>query len=200
MKIDEKNYLILILLLMFVLGAHAQKRISFGVTGGIFYGNANVSLDGVEIGTILTIFGFDKDALEVLDGGGFYVGFLADIKLVGDLNIQPELLYANAAGESVIMFPVMLKYYLADSFNIQAGPQLDVVLDVPDDVKDFVDSVGYSLALGAGFDINSRFSIQGRCAIGLNNRIDEAITDSLPTLGPSLRTNILQLGVVYKFN
>ena len=173
-----------------------SQGISFGATGGLFYGSADFS--GFDISSVSN----DLD-LDVLDGAGFYAGLLADVEIIGDLHVQPELLYANIGGESSVFIPVMVKYYVAESFNLQAGPQLDFVLDVPSLVKDYINTFGFSMAIGAGFDLTEKISIQAKYSLGLNDRIDDKLTDLLNDFGadftPSLKTNILQAGVVYKF-
>ena len=171
-----------------------SQGISFGATGGLFYGSTDIS--GFDISSV-------SNDLDVLDGAGFYVGLLADIEVKGDLHLQPELLYANIGGESSVFVPVMVKYYVSESFNLQAGPQFDFVLDIPSLVKDYINTFGLSMAIGAGFDLTEKISIQVKYSLGLNDRIDDKLNDLLSDFGadftPSLKTNILQAGIVYKF-
>ena len=172
------------------------QDITLGVTGGLFLGSADLEIAGIDIGDI-------SNDLDVLDGGGFYVGLLADVEIIGDFHVQPELLYANIGGESAFVIPVMAKYYVAESFNLQAGPQFDFILDVPAIVKEAIDTFGFSMAVGAGYDITEKISVQAKYSFGLNDRVDKSINDLLDGFGdlftPSLKTNILQAGVVYKF-
>jgi len=172
------------------------QGISFGITGGLLAGTADVSVSGFDIGDL-------TDDLDVLDGGGFYLGFLADIETIEKLHIQPELLYANVGGESSVFMPIMVKYYVAKSFNLQAGPQFDFLIDLPATADELVNSFGFSLAVGAGFDINEKIVIQGKYTVGVNNRANDRISDLLDlggfvNLNPSLKINTLQIGVVYK--
>ena len=128
------------------------------------------------------------------------MGLLADLEIFGDLHVQPELLYANADGESIIIAPILVKYYIADSFNLQVGPQFDLVLDIPAFAKELLNEFGVSLALGAGFDFNDRLSVQAKYTVGLNNRINDEISESTSgTVKPSLNINVLLAGLVYKF-
>lgn len=178
---------------------NAQSRISFGISGGLFYGSADLSASGVDLTQVLELFDVSSEEIEVLDGGGFYLDFLADLKIFGDLHVQPELLYANAGGESIIVVPVLAKYYIADSINLQAGPQFDLVLDIPMLAKELVNELGVSLALGAGLDINDSISVQAKYTLGLNNRINDKIRELTDgTIKPSLKTNVLLAGIVYK--
>ena len=195
----KKIYFTFLILMISLVTVNAQKRISFGATGGLFYGSADLSVSGVDITPVLELFNATLEDLEVLEGGGFYVGFLADFEILGDLHVQPELLYANADGESIIIAPMLVKYYIADSFNLQAGPQFDLVLDVPTFAKELLNEFGVSLALGAGFDFNDRLSVQAKYTVGLNNRINDEISESTSGMvKPSLNINVLLAGLVYK--
>ncbi len=192
-----KKLCLIATLVIFSLQNTYAQGVSFGATGGLFLGSADLEIAGFDIGSI-------SNNLDVLDGGGFYIGLLADVEVIGDFHIQPELLYANIGGESAIFIPIMAKYYIAEKFNLQAGPQLDFVLDVPSIVKEVINTFGFSMAVGAGFDISEKISIQAKYSFGLNDRVDKSINDLLDTGGflnitPSLKTNVLQAGVVYKF-
>ena len=192
-----KKLCLIVTLAIFSLQNINAQGVSFGAAGGLFYGSADIEIAGFDIGSI-------SNDLDVLDGGGFYLGLLADIEVIGDFHVQPELLYANIGGESAVVIPIMAKYYVAEKFNLQAGPQLDFILDVPTLAKEFIDTFGFSMAVGAGFDITEKISVQAKYSFGLNDRIDKSINDLLDTGGflnltPSLKTNILQAGVVYKF-
>lgn len=191
----KKLFLVAVLAIFSFQNNNAQD-ITLGVTGGLFLGSADLEIAGIDVGSI-------SDDLDVLDGGGFYLGLLADIEVIGDFHVQPELLYANIGGESAVIVPVMAKYYVAESFNLQAGPQFDFLLDIPSIVKEAINTFGLSMAVGAGYDITEKISVQAKYSFGLNDRIDSSIDDLLGGLGgiitPSLKTNILQAGVVYKF-
>ncbi len=177
----------------------AQNKIEFGVIGGVFYGNAEIKTSGVDLEPVLNLLGQNEDALDVLDGGGFFLGVMGDIHVMKDLNIQSELFYAGAGEESIIGFPIVAKYYVGKSFSVHAGPQFDLVLGLSDFVDDFFDSFGYSAVVGLGYDLGSRIIIQTRYAFGLRNRLENEISEALSNIKPSLRTNTLQVGLIYKF-
>ena len=187
----------------------------------MFYGSADASLYGYSVKEISDLVNYDLGDLEVLDGGGFYAGLLADIEFIDKFHVQPELLYANVGGESMIIVPVMAKYYVAEAFNLQAGVQLDFLLDPPSfeiqglELTQLVKDSGFSFNVGAGFDISDKIALQAKYSFGTTNRIDDDdVADLLESLGfgdvggilsdflnrsSSLKTNILQIGVVYKF-
>jgi opacity protein-like surface antigen len=162
---------------------HAQADVNYGVTAGYFSGIASGS---IKIAGFSTSLGLDES--------GFYIGGLADIEVTDSFNVQPELLYVNIGGESMIAVPVMIKYYVAESFNIQAGPQLDFFMNTPKSIK----SLGFGLGIGAGYDINEKFTVQAKYTFGLNDRIDGGILDDLISSVASIKLNTFQIGVVYK--
>ena len=183
-------------LLISIFTSNAQGETSFGVTGGFINGSGKA-----------TVAGFD--VAEVQNGSGFFIGLLADIGVSEKFSVQPEALYAGIDGEGVILIPVMAKYYIAEKFNIQAGPQLDFLTGLNELEKRAIKTTGFSLGFGAGFDINENFAVQARYNVGLNNRVDSGLTDliddlNIPIIGnlinPELKVNTFQIGVVYKFN
>jgi len=185
-------------MLLSVFISRAQGNIDFGVTAGFINGSGDISIAGFDLGDI-------SDDLDVINGGGFFVGLLAEIEATEKLFIQPEVLYSSIGDEGAIIIPVMAKYYIADSFNLQAGPQLDFLTGIPDLVKEAIKTVGFSLGFGAGYDINESFAVQAKYTVGLTNRIDNDLSDLIPgsisgILSPELKTDTFQIGVVYKFN
>ncbi|NNC70373.1 MAG: PorT family protein [Flavobacteriaceae bacterium] len=175
---------------------NAQGNTSFGLTGGYINGSGKATISGFDVAT-------------VSDGSGFFIGLLAEIEVTDKFYVQPEVFYGGIDGEGAIFIPVMAKYYIADKFNIQAGPQLDFITGLNDLEKELINTTGFSLSFGAGFDITDNFAVQGRYNVGLNNRIDGNISSFLdaldiPNIGnlvnPDLKVNTFQIGVVYKFN
>ena len=174
----------------------AQGDVDFGLTAGFINGSGKASVAGFDVAT-------------VADGSGFFIGALVEIGVADKLSIQPELFYGGIDGEGAIFIPVMAKYYVAEKFNIQAGPQLDFITGLNDLEKEIINSTGFSLGFGAGFDINDNFAVQARYNVGFNNRIDGDITGFLdgldiPFVGnlinPDLKVNTFQIGLVYSFN
>ena len=191
----KKLCLIALITIFSISTIKSQIDVNFGVTGGLFYGAADLTAGGFDLGAI-------SDDLDVLDGGGFFLGLLADIEILNSFSVQPELLYATIGDESAIFIPIMAKYYVAESFNLQAGPQFDLVLDVPAIAEDLVNKFGLSMAVGAGFDFTEKLGVQAKYSFGLNNRLNDKVSDLFEefiVISPSLKTNILQAGIVYKF-
>jgi len=188
----KKLCLAIVFVMLTISMARAQGSVQFGVTGGLINGSGDVTIAGFSVGEILNSLDVD-----ILNGTGFFIGALVDIEATEKLHVQPELLYASIGEEGAILIPVMAKYYVVEGFNLQAGPQLDYVLNVPDLAEPFVNEFGLSIGLGAGYDINEQFAIQGKYTFGLTDRLDSAVDGILSS---SLKINTFQIGVVYKFN
>ena len=127
---------------------------------------------------------------------GFYVGLLGDFELSDELHLQPELLYVmifdDGENSSFINLPIMFKYYIAEGFNVQLGPQINYLLE--ESIDDF-SNLGIDLAIGLGYDINDNFFVDARYSYNLNNRYTGEGSDDF-----SVRYNAIQVGVGYKFN
>ena len=107
--------IILTVAAVFALGTASAQDMKFGVKAG--YVNANYGADAN-----------DGDARS-----GFYLGGLVDFTISEKFHVQPELLYTmegNGEDEfdlNFVRIPVMAKYYVADAFSLQAGPQIAFV-------------------------------------------------------------------------
>ncbi len=146
---------------------------------------------------------------------GFHVGGLAEIHIVEKFYIQPELLF-SAQGTKVdgpfggdsdvklnyLNIPVVAKYYIVDKkFNVEAGPQLGVLLSAKadgEDIKDFTRSVDFGFNIGAGYSFTDNLSIGLRYTIGLSPLSDEDI-DNSDDYYDSAKNSNLQLSLAYKF-
>src|SRR5258705_8172033 len=113
----------------------AQKIVEVGVKGGLNYSNQNLSKDG-------RLYSTNYHA-----GVGYHIGGYALIKFK-KFSIQPELLYANQnqyfttpyyanlkTTLNYINIPVLFKYYLTGSFNVQAGPQFGILASSTGDLS-----------------------------------------------------------------
>jgi opacity protein-like surface antigen len=179
----------IILSSLFVLAVsftYAQKA-QFGIKGGLNSSNFSGDTEGIDFKSRI----------------GFNLGAFAAIKLSEKITLQPEILYSTQGAKAVnvsalyddiiytgdvkfnlsyINVPVMIKYYVADKFNLEAGPQIGFLtsaktstkLDgssqsVDEDVKDSFESVDFGLNFGAGYDFTKNFSAGIRYNLGLAN-------------------------------
>lgn len=180
----------------------AQTNVKFGITGGLL--NSNTDID-------ISVLGFDVANIDAINVTGFNIGAFADIELSEKFHIQPELTYGSAGKLAFVYLPVMMKYYVADKINIQAGPQLSFstdLQDIKDGLKDIdnilntnvnldkaFNSTGVDLVFGAGYDINDKFFVQARYGLEVTNRYSGPLNNSL-----SVRANTFTVGVGYSFN
>jgi opacity protein-like surface antigen len=138
--------------------ANAQDKggssdMKFGVKAG--YSNTNFSGDA------------ETDA-----ASNFYIGGLVDFAVSEKFHVQPELLYSmegadnEETGLDFIRIPVMFKYYVAESFNLQAGPEFAFVAG-GDEVKEGLKSFDYGLGIGAAYELPSGLFFDARYNLGL---------------------------------
>lgn len=134
---------------------------------------------GIKAGLNLASIKYDLEGIGSDDEGStsFHVGGYLSFPLSDALSVQPELLYSAFKGEdsdlalNFLSIPVMLKYTIAEKFNVQAGPQYGLLLSTdPSDAKDDLKG-DFTLNLGAGADFG-KFNITARYGIGLGNISD----------------------------
>lgn len=155
-----------------------DSGMKFGVKAG--YANTNFS------GDVTT------DA-----ASNFYVGGLVDFSISEKLHIQPELLYSMEGSDGdeenldFIRIPIMFKYYVAEGFNLQAGPELAFVAG-GGLIKDSLKSLDYGLGIGAGYELGSGLMFDARYNLGLADLND---------FGGDFKVNTtsFQIGLGYRF-
>ena len=152
------------------------KEIAFGVKAG--YTNSNFTGD------------ISGDA-----NGGFYIGGLVDFHVTEAFHVQPELLYsiegAKDAKINYLRIPIMAKYYIANGFNLQAGPEVAFKAGGDDSIKDSVKSVDFGLGIGAGYELSSGLMFDARYNLGLANIIDVS--------GANVKNVSFNIGLGYRF-
>lgn len=153
-----------------------NAQTGLGVNGGLLIGMAKIDIEGIG----------DNSNSET----GFYAGVFKQFPLSEGFEIQPAINAAVIDGEFALQIPIMAKYYVAQGFNVQAGPQF--LFDF-EDVGDDYSSFNFGLALGVGYDFTEKFLAEARYGFQLNNYY----TGDLD--GISLKTNTLNIGVGYKF-
>jgi hypothetical protein len=142
-------------------------------------------------------------------GTSFHIGGYVNFALSDALSLQPELLYNSLKldGDAVddvtlnyLSIPVMFLYGFSDNkFNIQAGPQLGLLLSSdPSEIKDedFMTGTDFSLAFGAGANFG-KFNAAIRYNLGLSNIAGDAAKDLIGD-DLSIKNNNLQISLGYK--
>jgi len=149
---------------------------------------------GVKAGLNFSKFGQDID----VDGRtSFHIGGIADIPIKEKLHIQPEVLFSAEGSENLeanfIRLIGVAKYFAADSFPLEGGPQLGLRISADENVEDATKSFDFGLALGVGYelaDIPLFFNL--RYNLGIANLSDSDFFDT--NLGT------FQISVGYKFD
>ena len=113
---------------------------------------------------------------------GFFVGVGYNFEVSDDFDVEPSLLYSLVNDLNSLYIPIMAKYEVADEFTIQAGPQINYLLE---DMTQ--GEFGLDLAFGVGYNFSEQFFADARYGIEVSRDIE----------GFSLNT--LQIGVGYRF-
>ena len=135
---------------------------------------------------------------------GVQAGIFAGIKFTDKVGIQADLLYSQQgakfdAGEfdlSYVNVPVVLKYYLVQGLNVQAGPQFGFIvedkisLDVFGDIAD-AEKADVSGIVGAGYDFPFGVRVDARYNFGF--------TDVSKDIDGTNRNNVISIALGYSF-
>lgn len=207
----KKNILVLAAVLMFGL-SNAQEA-KFGLKGGLNISNFTGDTEGADLQSRI----------------GYNIGAFVAIKFSEKFTLQPEVLYSaqgvnfeNFGAEveglgyytadiklktAYINVPVMFKYYAAEKFSIEAGPQIGFLTSaktetklngfsqtVEQDMKDSFETIDFGLNFGAGYDFTEHFSAGARYNLGLSNIAKTEQGDDT-----KLHNSVFSLSIGYKF-
>jgi len=211
MKIFKLNILILFLSVSFIANSQ-DKKVSFGIKTGVNFSKYNK----------------DIQYSEYKGKVGFYVGGLANISISEKFKIQPELLFALQGStflikdleilespeeppvvgdfkthitESTIVIPIMAQYYISEKFYFEAGPQLGLIVNNKEEVKESptddptfsvvyeydADVFDIGLSFGAGLKVSENIIINARYFLGLIERDFRQVKSSVINLGAEYR-------------
>lgn len=207
-----------------------MKKVFFTTLTLIMCGfvNAQDVKFGVKGGLNISNFSGDTDGMDLKSRFGFNLGGFVEIKFSEKFALQPEVLYSTQGAKfknvgafvdeafytgdinfnlAYVNIPVMFKYYAAEKFSVEAGPQIGILtsaktktkLDgfsrtVEQDAKDFFESIDFGLNLGAGYDFTENLSVGARYNIGLSNILKTEAGDN-----SKLHNGVFSLSVGYKF-
>jgi opacity protein-like surface antigen len=187
------------------------------------FSNAQETRFGVKGGINLhTITGDVEDASSKV---GFQIGGFAEFKLSDKFAIQPEILFSAQGAKSewseegisgedklnlgYLNIPVMAKFYVAEKFSLEAGPQIGFLLSAKSkseatfdgetysedvDVKDSFESIDFGVNFGAGYDFTENLSAGLRYNLGLSNIAKTEDGDD-----SKIKNSVFSLSVGYKF-
>jgi opacity protein-like surface antigen len=187
-----------------------MKKVILSLVAVMAFGFANAQNIKFGAKAGLNISKFTGDA-NVDSKVGFQVGAFGEFKISEKFAIQPELLFSNlGAKETVIgtkltynfnyiVVPVMAKYYVANKFALEAGPQIGFLTSAKlkadgqtRDIKELFNSTDFGLNIGAGYDVAEKINVGLRYTIGLSNIVKDS-GDS------KFRNGNFALAVGYKF-
>jgi opacity protein-like surface antigen len=192
---------------VFAFGFANAQDVKFGVKGG------------------LNIANFSGDVEDNSSKVGFNVGGFVEIKISDKFAVQPELLYSTQGTKfkmlegvdsaeikfnlEYINIPVMAKYFVADKFSLEAGPQIGFLTSAKADytatidgetetgdenIKKNFESVDFGLNFGAGYEFTENLSASVRYNLGLSNIAKTEADDNT-----KLTNNVFSLSLGYKF-
>lgn len=152
---------------------------------------------GIKAGANLANIGGD-DANDTDMLFAFHLGAYGQFGLSEKLTLQPELLYYGAGAKAddeelkinYISIPVMFKYNVGETLNIQAGPQIGFLAGTdPSELKDDLKGTDFGLNIGLGASFG-KFSVDGRYSLGLASIIDVDDVD--------VKNNVIQISLGYQ--
>lgn len=173
-----------IFVLLIALTSVAFAQIKGGLKAGLNMATLKVDVEG---------FGSDSE-----NGTSFHFGAYANFGLSDAISVQPELLYnslkVSDSGDDFTMnylsIPVMFQYSIAEKFNIQAGPQIGLLMSTdPSDAKDGMKGTDLSLNVGAGANFG-KLNATLRYCLGLANTADVD--------GIEFKNNVFQISLGYQ--
>lgn len=202
---------ILLIVVFFAFSTMFSQGIIFGVKAGVNLANLNSSVSEF------------NDEFEMRTA--FHVGGVADVSISEQFSLQPELIYSSvgtkfeeseggvtAKFQSIINYlsiPFMAKYYVAEGFSLQAGPQVGFVLSATDkleisgagefdgteedDIKEDLESIDFGLGFGAAYKMQNGLFFDARYGLGLSNIAKEIDNDEW------VKNNVIQVSVGYMF-
>jgi opacity protein-like surface antigen len=120
--------------------------------------------------------------------------------MYSSLGAKPDVLGTTVtASADYIVVPVMAKFYVADAFSLEAGPQVGFLMSAKlkadgdsVDNKDEYNTTDFGLNLGAGYDFTENISAGVRYTLGLSNIAKDSGSDKV-------MNNNFALALAYKF-
>ncbi len=147
----------------------------------------------------------------------FHVGFMAEGLKCDVFALQAEIIYSAQGSDyeeeefdlsgtvklDYLNIPIMGKYYVADGFSIQAGPQIGFLLSAKDeyegediDIKDFVKGTDFGVNLGLGYELENGLNFAARYNLGLSNNLED---EGFESEGAEYKNSVIQISVGWFF-
>jgi len=135
-------------------------------------------------GLVANLSGDGTDELAAMPN--FQAGFFMEIDLTKDVQVQPELLFTvygfrQNSGDTpnvrlnYVALPIIVKYFVSDTFSIDAGPQVGLLVTAKNgtgsmaDVKSDFHERDFGVNLGASLNISDKVAASLRYYFGLTD-------------------------------
>jgi hypothetical protein len=198
----KKKLVFIFIAVLGLLNVNAQE-IKFGAKAGINFA---------------TITGDDTQGVK--GRTSLHVGAVSEFVISDKFSIQPELLYSAQGAKyedevfketiklDYLNLPIMAKFYVADGFSLEAGPQVGFLLSakgkveaggesIEADIKELFKGIDFGFNFGVGYKLPSGINFGARYNLGLSNIIEP---DSEFNVGDVKNQNgVIQLSLGYFF-
>ncbi|NLN25622.1 MAG: PorT family protein [Bacteroidetes bacterium] len=157
----------------------------------------------------------------------FHLGGLVEVPISERFSIQPEVLYSSQGAEyrgtltgaddskitaklDYIQVPIMAKFYAAEGFAVEAGPQVGFLMSAKEDFSSKTTAIGQTGSASGSFDVKEKYKgIDFGLGIGAAYRLDMGLFfGARYNLGLSnindisnatVKNNVFQISVGYSF-
>jgi hypothetical protein len=201
-----KKVLFFAVYLLFGLIVVKAQDLNFGVKGGVNF--ASITGDFTD---------------DLNSRTSLHFGVVAEIGISEKFSFQPELLYSAQGAKyddsdgysgttklDYLNIPLIAKYYVAEGFSLEAGPQIGFLLSAKDeyespgdsgedDVKDFVKGIDFGINLGVGYKLEGGLNFGARYNLGLSNLNDYDMSDFEEIGSFDWKNGVFQISVGYFF-
>lgn len=125
----------------------------------------------------------------------YHAGIFTNLRLSESYALQPEIVFSNQGSKikdldyhfalQYLNIPIIGKFFLADDFNLQIGPQIGFLINdklrngETVDLKGEVRGTDISIAMGAGYQMN-RITLDIRYNMGLSDVFDGSFISEPP--------------------
>ncbi|MCZ2083999.1 MAG: PorT family protein [Flavobacteriales bacterium] len=180
---------------------------------------------GIKAGMNVSSLSSDASLSDQKSKIGFNAGLFMNAPLAENFSIQPEILYSQMGDKGTatvlgteyssarkldyITVPVMFQYNATPAFYLEAGPEFGLLVSAKNKLKnestgntvsessnykDDLNGFNFGLGLGAGYYFTPNVGLTARYVAGLTD-----IAKDRPSGSDSVRNNVFQVGLAYKF-
>jgi hypothetical protein len=192
-----------------------MKKIILSAVAVLAFGFTNAQDVKFGLKTGLNISNITGDIEGGSSKAGIFFGGVAEIKISDKFSFQPELLYSSLGNKyklydtsfeyqgdyydgvdleskanfGYLNIPLMAKFYVAEKFSLEAGPQLGFLLSAKEkvtatfegesdnvsvDIKDYYNGFDFGFNFGTSYDFTDNVSAGVRYTVGLSNILKDS--------------------------